>query len=106
MVFSLCSVLSGLATSFWTLFAARLVMGTVEGPFLPICLAILPAVTAQQRRGLNAGIIQNVFGSVIGTVLAPIVLVALAEAYSWHAAFYLSGGTGPDPGAADLVAGG
>jgi MFS family permease len=90
VVFSLCSVLSGLATSFWTLFAARLVMGTVEGPFLPICLAILLAVTAQQRRGLNAGIIQNVFGSVFGTVLAPIVLVALAEAYSWHAAFYLS----------------
>ncbi len=90
VVFSLCSVLSGLATSFWTLFAARLVMGTVEGPFLPICLAILMAVTAQQRRGLNAGIIQNVFGSVLGTVLAPIVLVALADAYSWHAAFYLS----------------
>jgi len=90
VVFSLCSVLSGLATSFWTLFAARLVMGTVEGPFLPICLAILLAVTAQKRRGLNAGIIQNVFGSVLGTVLAPIVLVALADAYSWHAAFYLS----------------
>ncbi len=90
VVFSLCSVLSGLATSFWTLFAARLVMGTVEGPFLPICLAILMAVTAQQRRGLNAGIIQNVFGSVLGTVLAPLVLVALANAYSWHAAFYLS----------------
>jgi predicted MFS family arabinose efflux permease len=90
VVFSLCSVLSGLATSFWTLFAARLVMGIVEGPFLPICLAILLAVTAQQRRGLNAGVIQNVFGSVLGTVLAPIVLVALADAYSWHAAFYLS----------------
>jgi MFS transporter, ACS family, hexuronate transporter len=91
VVFSLCSVLSGLATSFWTLFAARLVMGAVEGPFLPICLAILAAVTAEKRRGLNAGITQNFFGSVIGTTLAPIVLVPLAIAYSWHAAFYLSG---------------
>jgi predicted MFS family arabinose efflux permease len=91
LVFSLCSVLSGLANSFWTLFAARLVMGAVEGPFLPICLAILLAVTAQQRRGLNAGIIQNVFGSVVGTALAPIVLVALAKAYSWHAAFFIAG---------------
>jgi MFS transporter, ACS family, hexuronate transporter len=90
VVFSLCSVLSGLATSFPTLFAARLVMGTVEGPFLPICLAIMTAVSAQKRRGLNAGIMQNVFGSVLGTVLAPIVLVALATAYSWHVAFYLS----------------
>jgi MFS transporter, ACS family, hexuronate transporter len=91
LIFSLCSVLSGLANSFWTLFAARLVMGAVEGPFLPICLAILGAVTAQRRRGLNAGITQNVFGSVIGTSLAPIVLVALATAYSWHAAFFIAG---------------
>jgi MFS family permease len=91
VVFSLCSVLSGLAHSFWTLFAARLVMGAVEGPFLPICLAILAAVTAERRRGLNAGITQNFFGSVIGTTLAPIVLVPLALAYSWHAAFYFSG---------------
>lgn len=91
LVFSVCSVLSGLANSFWTLLAARLVMGAVEGPFLPICLAILVAVTAQKRRGLNAGIIQNVFGSVIGTALAPLVLVALATAYSWHAAFFVAG---------------
>ncbi|HEV2700410.1 MAG TPA: MFS transporter [Steroidobacteraceae bacterium] len=91
LVFSLCSVLSGLANSYWTLLGARLVMGAVEGPFLPICLAILLAVTAQQRRGLNAGIIQNVFGSVVGTALAPIVLVALANAYSWHVAFFIAG---------------
>src|ERR1700761_1020385 len=91
LVFSVCSVLSGLANSFWTLLAARLVMGAVEGPFLPICLAILTAVTAQKRRGLNAGVIQNVFGSVIGTTLAPLLLVALATAYSWHAAFFLAG---------------
>lgn len=91
VVFSLCSVLTGLASSFWTLLAARLVMGAVEGPFLPICLAILTAVTAQQRRGLNAGIIQNGFGSLIGTTLAPLLLVALATAYSWHAAFFVAG---------------
>jgi len=91
LVFSVCSVLSGLANSYWTLFAARLVMGAVEGPFLPICLAILLAVTAQQRRGLNAGIIQNFFGSAIGTALAPIVLIALAQRYSWHAAFLVAG---------------
>ncbi|HEY1899450.1 MAG TPA: MFS transporter [Steroidobacteraceae bacterium] len=91
VVFSVCSVLSGLANSFWTLIAARLVMGAVEGPFLPICLAILAAVTVERRRGLNAGITQNFFGSVIGTTLAPLALVPLAIAYSWHVAFFLSG---------------
>jgi MFS family permease len=91
VIFSVCSVFTGLARSYWTLLAARLVMGAVEGPFLPICLAILMAVTAPKRRGLNAGITQNVFGSVIGTALAPIVLVALATTYSWHAAFFVAG---------------
>jgi len=91
VVFSLCSVLSGLARSFGTLFAARALMGAVEGPLLPICLAIIAAATAQQRRGLNAGIAQNVFGSILGNAVAPVVLVYVADRLGWHAAFYASG---------------
>jgi predicted MFS family arabinose efflux permease len=91
VIFSFCSVLSGLAVGFGTLFAARLVMGAVEGPFLPICLAIIVAASAASRKGLNVGIVQNGFGSLIGTAIAPLVLVALAEAWGWRAAFYLAG---------------
>ncbi|WEK45404.1 MAG: MFS transporter [Candidatus Andeanibacterium colombiense] len=91
VVFSFCSVLSGLAHSFGALFATRLVMGAAEGPFLPVCLAIMAAASADSRRGLNAGVMQNAFGSLIGTALAPIVLVWLAQAYGWRTAFYLAG---------------
>jgi predicted MFS family arabinose efflux permease len=92
VVFSLCSVISGLAGSFGTLLAARAVMGAVEGPFLPICLAIITAVTAPERRGLNAGIAQNVFGSLLGNTVAPLLLVnVLASHVGWHAAFYAAG---------------
>ncbi|HTY48465.1 MAG TPA: MFS transporter [Steroidobacteraceae bacterium] len=91
LVFSGCSLLSGLARSYAALFAARAVMGAVEGPFLPICLAIITAVTVQERRGLNAGIAQNVFGSILGTAVAPVVLVYVADRLGWHAAFYASG---------------
>jgi len=84
-------VLSGLAPGFWTLFASRMVMGAVEGPFLPICLAIIAAASLQSRRGLNVGIVQNGFGSLIGTAIAPIVLVWLADHYGWRSAFYLAG---------------
>jgi len=94
VVFSLCSVFSGLAWNFGSLFAARLVMGAAEGPFLPICLAIIAAASAAGRRGINSGIVQNVFGSVIGTALAPVVLVWLATTYSWREAFYLAGAPG------------
>ena len=91
VVFSFCSVLSGLAWNFGTLFATRVVMGAAEGPFLPVCLAIMAAASADSRRGLNAGIMQNVFGSLIGTAVAPIVLVWLAQNYGWRTAFYLAG---------------
>jgi len=91
VVFSFCSVLSGMAWSFGSLFATRVVMGAAEGPFLPICLAIMVAASADSRRGLNAGIVQNVFGAILGTALAPIVLVWLAETYDWRTAFYAAG---------------
>ena len=91
VIFSFASVMSGLAWSFGSLLASRIVMGAAEGPFLPICLAIMVAASAERRKGLNAGVVQNVFGSIIGTALAPIVLVQIAEAYDWRTAFFLSG---------------
>ncbi|MCX7677351.1 MAG: MFS transporter [Alteraurantiacibacter sp.] len=91
VIFSFASVMSGLAWSFGSLLASRIVMGAAEGPFLPICLAIMVAASADHRKGLNAAVVQNVFGSIIGTALAPIVLIAIAETYDWRMAFYLSG---------------
>ncbi|RKF17571.1 MFS transporter [Altericroceibacterium spongiae] len=88
VIFSACSVLSGLAIDFWTLFASRLLMGLVEGPFLPICLAIIAVVTPARRRGLNIGIVQNVFGAILGTAIAPILSVAIAEMWGWRFSFY------------------
>ena len=91
VIFSFASVMSGLSWSFGSLLASRIVMGAAEGPFLPICLAIMVAASADSRKGLNAGIVQNVFGAIIGTAIAPIVLIMIAEAYDWRMAFYLSG---------------
>lgn len=91
VLFSVCSVLSGLASSFPALVAARMVMGAAEGPFLPICLAIMAAASAPNRQALNAGVVQNVFGPIVGTSLASYALVRIAEAYDWHAAFFIAG---------------
>lgn len=94
VIFSFCSVLSGLAPNFDTLFASRVLMGAVEGPFLPICLAIIAAASVETRRGVNVGIVQNGFGSLIGTAIAPIVLVWLADHYGWRSAFYVAAAPG------------
>ena len=91
LLFSVCSVLSGLTWSFETLLVARVVMGVAEGPFLPICLAIMAAASSQGRQALNAGIVQNVFGPIVGTALASWLLVRVAAFYDWHTAFFIAG---------------
>ncbi|MEO6387275.1 MAG: MFS transporter [Croceibacterium sp.] len=91
LLFSVCSVLSGFAWSFGTLLGARIIMGAAEGPFLPICLAIMAAASGPSRQALNAGIVQNVFGPIVGTSLASYALVRIAAAYDWNAAFFIAG---------------
>jgi MFS family permease len=90
-IFSAASFLSGLAQSFPVLLASRMIMGAVEGPFLPVCLAIMAAESSPHRRGLNAGIMQNFFASILGQLLAPLLLVPLAIALGWRSAFYIAG---------------
>ncbi|HTX24070.1 MAG TPA: MFS transporter [Steroidobacteraceae bacterium] len=91
LIFSVCSFLSGLSRSFPMLLLSRMVMGAVEGPFLPVCLALMAVESSEHRRGINAGVMQNFFASVLGQSLAPLLLVALAQTFSWRAAFYIAG---------------
>ncbi len=91
LVFSACSALSGLAGSFGFLLLARIVMGVAEGPFLPICLSVMNRESSPHRRGMNAGIMQNVFAALLGTTLAPLVLTALAQQFDWRVTFFLTG---------------
>ena len=91
LVFSACSALSGLAGSFGFLLLARIVMGVAEGPFLPICLSVMNQESSPHRRGMNAGIMQNVFAALLGTTLAPLVLTALATMFDWRVTFFLTG---------------
>jgi len=91
VAFSLCSVLSGLAGSFLALFATRLLMGLVEGPFMPVCQSLLAAESDPGKRGHNMGVMQNFGSNFLGSCVAPLVLVAIAERSSWRMAFFLAG---------------
>ncbi|HTY61249.1 MAG TPA: MFS transporter [Acidobacteriota bacterium] len=91
IVFSACSVLSGLATSYTVLLVARLIMGIAEGPLMPICLAIIMVESSEHRRGLNIGVVQSVFASLLGAAIAPKVLVWLADSFNWRVAFFIAG---------------
>ena len=91
IVFSVCSFLSGLAGVFLVLLLARIIMGMAEGPILPISLAIMNSESTPSRRGVNAGILQTFFGALLGTTVAPLVVVYLAELYGWRVTFFLVG---------------
>ena len=91
VIFSACSILSGLAPSFPILLLARGIMGAVEGPFLPVCLAIMAIESSPGRRGVNAGIMQNFFAALLGQSLAPSLLPLIAQAHGWRDAFFVAG---------------
>jgi len=90
VIFSVCSVLSGLAPSFGVLLASRMLMGLAEGPILPIAQSLVVLESAESRRGFNMGVMQNLGSNLIGSFAGPVILTALAEAFSWRGAFYVA----------------
>ena len=91
IAFSLCSFLSGLAGSFAALFAARLLMGLVEGPFMPVCQSLVARESEEGKRGHNMGVLQNFGSNILGSFAAPLVLVSIAQHSGWRMAFFLAG---------------
>jgi MFS transporter, ACS family, hexuronate transporter len=90
IAFSACSFLTGIAASFAMLIGARILMGVAEGGVMPISHAMVAAEVEPKWRGLAQGIAQNFGSNFFGSFVAPVVLVALAQAYGWREAFYIA----------------
>jgi MFS family permease len=94
LVFSACSVVSGFASGFLMLFGARLLMGLSEGGVMPISHAMVAAEVSPNSRALAMGVTQNVGSSLLGSTVAPLVLVPVALAWGWRHAFFLAAAPG------------
>ncbi|HEV2700946.1 MAG TPA: MFS transporter [Steroidobacteraceae bacterium] len=90
VIFSVCSVASGLAPSFGVLLASRMLMGLAEGPILPIAQSLVVLESSESRRGFNMGVMQNLGSNLIGSFAGPVILTALAEYFSWRGAFFVA----------------
>lgn len=90
VMFALCSVVSGLATSFLMLLAARLLMGLSEGGVMPLSHAMVAAEVDPKHRGVAMGVTQNLGSSLMGSTLAPLILVPIALAWGWRDAFFIA----------------
>lgn len=87
VLFAAGSMLPALAATFAALLAARLLMGVFDAAVYQIPQSIVVLQTPVERHGLNMGIVQNLGGALFGVVLAPLVLVGLAQAYGWRSTF-------------------
>jgi predicted MFS family arabinose efflux permease len=94
LLFSICSFGSGLAVSFATLLIARLVMGFAEGPVIPLAQNFVERESSPHRLGLNSGLLQAVGSALFGSILAPVLLVQIAENVGWRNAFFVAGAPG------------
>ncbi|HEV2701677.1 MAG TPA: MFS transporter [Steroidobacteraceae bacterium] len=94
LVFALCSFASGLAAGFAMLLATRLLMGAAEGGIMPLSQSLIAAQVDARRRGIAMGIAQGFGSSLMGSFVAPVVLVGFATAYGWRHAFFLAGAPG------------
>jgi len=94
VVFSICSVISGLAATFAVLIAARMVMGVFEGPMNPVQQSFAAAESSPERRGLSMGFVQNFGSNSIGSGLAPLIIIPLVVAFGWRHAFFVAAAPG------------
>ena len=90
LAFCVCSVVSGLAASFAMLLGARILMGAAEGGVMPVSHSIVVAEVEEKHRGLAMGVAQNLGSNVLGSAVAPLVLIPIAVAYGWQNGFFLA----------------
>jgi len=90
VLFSCFSALSGLAAGFVSLLLIRALMGLAEGAVLPMAQSLMIESSQVHRRGLNMGLVQGSSAGLLGGIIAPPVVVAIAVAFGLRVAFYVT----------------
>ena len=75
---------------FWCVAYLALGHGCTRGSDYTDYQSILAVESSEKRRRFNMGFTMNTGNAVFGSLLAPLIIVALANAFDWHTAFYLT----------------
>ncbi len=89
IVWAVATILTGFAMGFWTLIAARVLLGFGEGATFPAATAAMARWVSKDKRGLAQGITHS--AARIGNAVAPGIVVLLMTTYGWRASFYATG---------------
>jgi MFS family permease len=89
LVWSLTTVLSGLARNFWQLFVLRLGVGAGEASCAPAASSLIGDLFPAERRARALSVFM--LGLPVGVALSFAVSGSIARTYGWRPAFYVAG---------------
>jgi len=89
---SLSQALAGLARGFGSLFGARLLLGAFEAAAQPGAARIIASILPQKDRSMANGLMMS--GGSLGALVAPVIMIWLANTIGWRAGFLVLGGFG------------
>jgi MFS family permease len=92
LLWSAMTALSGLATSYWSLFLMRLGVGVGEASCAPAANSLLGDLFPRERRARAISVLM--LGLPIGLCLSSIVSGQVAAKWGWRAAFYVAAAPG------------
>src|SRR5205823_9897627 len=88
-LWSLLTLGSGFAWSFWSLFVLRLGVGVGEASCAPTASSLIGDLVPAERRARAMALFM--VGLPIGLALSFLVSGAIADRFGWHAAFFVAG---------------
>lgn len=91
-VWSAATALTGAATSFMALIAARLVMGAGESSSNPVGAKVIRQWIPASERGMVTAMFNS--GSYAGPAICSVLLGALVALFGWRVSFVIAGGIG------------
>jgi len=92
LLWSLVSVLTGLANGFVALLIFRLLLGVVESANWPGGMRVVARMMEPRERSLGNGIFTS--GTSVGALIAPGLILGIAAMFGWRWAFVLVGSLG------------
>ena len=87
-VFLVGSVMSGAATSMFTLIAARAIQGLGAGAIIPMSMTIVGELYTLSERARTQALFSGVWG--VASIAGPLVGGYITDALSWRWVFYLN----------------
>jgi DHA2 family multidrug resistance protein len=92
MLFTVASIMCGLAPNMPLLIAARVVQGAVAGPLMPLSQALMLSIYPREKRGQALALWATI--AVVAPIVGPILGGYISDNASWPWIFFINGPVG------------